>query len=498
MGLLLSAVSGFVAGVFLRSVWSFGWQPTMFVVLVSSIFAAAAFLTARRAYTLAVLFCMCLAFGMFRTSLTDSPPPNVFMNHIRHAVSYDGVVVSDPDLRDATQRLVVHVEDAGIRTNILVSARRYPVIVSGDRVQVSGILLPPQPFNDNGRTFQYDKYLQRDGVRFVMNFASVRVIGSAPWYSLTATLARVKHLFLDGLAAALPEPYAALAGGIVIGGKTGLGTELQDAFVRSGLVQIIVLSGYNVMVVAEWVMTALAYFALSRRLRAGAGAVALLFFVGVAGASATAIRAALMALIALFARATGRSYTAGRALLVAIFIMLLWNPLYLAFDPGFGLSVVATAGLIWLAPLIEARLSFVRSSFWQNAVATTLAAQTAVLPLLLYETGNLSLVAIPANLLVMPIVPAAMGFAALAGVMGALLGSIAPLVASFLALPAYLSTAYLLAVARISSALPLAAFTLPPLPFWLAVLAYAFLIYVAASKRFSITPQLMLVKKASM
>ena len=81
----------------------------------------------------------------------------------------------------------------------------------------------------------------------------------APWYSVLAALARVKHAFLDGLDRALPDPDAALAGGIVIGGREGLGTELKDAFTRSGLVQIIVLSGYNVMIVAEWVMV---FFAL--------------------------------------------------------------------------------------------------------------------------------------------------------------------------------------------------------------------------------------------
>ena len=55
-----------------------------------------------------------------------------------------------------------------------------------------------------------------------------------------------------------------------------------------------------------------------------------------------------MAVIALYARATGRSYAASRALLFAVLLMLVWNPLYLVFDPGFGLSVVATAGIIWL------------------------------------------------------------------------------------------------------------------------------------------------------
>ena len=69
------------------------------------------------------------------------------------------------------------------------------------------------------------------------------------------------------------------------------------------------------------------------------------------------MRAALMAFVALYARATGRTYTAGRALLFVVFLMLLWNPLYLAYDPGFGLSVAATAGIIWLAPIIVELLS---------------------------------------------------------------------------------------------------------------------------------------------
>ena len=110
------------------------------------------------------------------------------------------------------------------------------------------------------------------------------------------------------------------------------------------------------------------------------------------------------------------------------------NPLYLVFDPGFGLSVAATAGLIWLAPIIE-MFFFSEKRFWKNAVATTLAAQIAVFPLLLYNTGNFSLVAIPANLLVTALMPLAMGLSALAGFAGMLFGSFAPLLGIIIAFP---------------------------------------------------------------
>lgn len=498
MSVLISIVGGFASGVFLRSLFIFQWETVVFVLLLAALLSAAAFLKPRLVYSLGAVFCLFVALGMVRAMVADTEPPDAFMRDLKHRVSYEGVVVSDPDVRDSNQRVEVRIKSGEASTNMLVVAPRFPSVAVGDSIHVSGTLESPEPFaDDNGRVFRYDKYLQRDGVRFILNFAYLRVTTSAPWYSIPAALAHMKHTFLNGLATTLPEPYSSLAGGVVIGGKSGLGKELQDAFVRSGLVQIIVLSGYNVMIVAEWVMAALARTKLSRRWSAVAGALAILVFVGIAGASATALRAMLMAFIALYARATGRTYTASRALLFVVFLMLLWNPLYLVFDPGFGLSVVATAGLIWLASPIASMLGFIKSVFWKEAGATTLAAQIAVLPLLLYDTGNLSFVAIPANLITMPVVPIAMGLSVLAGFAGIIFNTIAPFIGIVLAYPAYLANAYLIYVAQKAANFPFAAFTLPLFPFWLVLAAYATLIYIAASKRFSTTLQLRFAKKAS-
>ncbi|MDE1919234.1 MAG: ComEC/Rec2 family competence protein [Patescibacteria group bacterium] len=498
MRFLVAVVSGFASGVFLRSLFVFSWPPIVFVLLITGLFAGAAFLKPRLAYSIGAAFCMLMAFGMMRASLADTPLPESFARDLRHRVSYEGVVVSDPDVRDANQRVEIRVSGREAPAVMLAVAPRYPEVSVGDRVRVSGTLMLPEAFaDDSGRVFRYDKYLERDGVRFLLNFAFLQKEEGAPWYFVPALLARIKHSFLDGLKAVLPEPYASLAGGIIIGGKSGLGSDLQQAFVRSGLAQIIVLSGYNVMVVAEWIMAALALTKLPKRWGAAAAAMGILVFVGIAGASSTALRAALMALIALYARATGRTYAAGRALLFVVLLMLLWNPLFLVFDPGFGLSVAATAGLIWLAPIVEVFLSFMKNTFWENALATTLAAQIAVLPLLLYDTGNLSLVSVPANVLAMPFVPVAMGLSAFAGFAGMLFSSFASFFGMFLALPAYLANAYLLLLAEKSAALPLAAVSIPPFPFWLVLVSYAALIYFAASKRFSTTLQLRFARNAS-
>ncbi len=511
MNFLVSGVCGLASGIFLRSFFIFGFEPIVFAVLLAFLFAGALFLNYRVVYVCGALFCLFAALGMFRTLLADTAPPKTFAAMLDSRISYSGLVVKDPDLRDNSERITVRVKSGNETTDILAIVPRTTITHVGDQVRVYGTLSRPKAFVDTaGRIFNYEKYLQREGIYFLLDFAYLRVDQTAPWYSPRALLARAKHSFIDGLGRVLPEPHASLAAGVVIGGKSGLGSTLQNAFVRSGLAQIIVLSGYNVMVVADWLMALFVALSVSKKWSAIAGALAIFGFVGIAGTSATAVRAMIMALIALFARATGRSYAASRALLLAVGLMLVWNPLYLAFDPGFGLSVVATAGLIWIAPLIEKVLSFTKAPvllkerfqttvpFWKNAIATTLAAQIAVLPLLLYDTGNLSLVSIPANLIAMPMIPLSMALSAFAGIVGMLFGSGVHIIAIVCALPAYLTNEFLLWVAQKSASLPFASITIPAFPISLTFGAYGMLIYaIAARKRFSAMLQLKFSKKAS-
>lgn len=499
MPALLALTLGFSGGVFLATLGTAHTAVFLFLCALTAVCVVAQRTTGRAAYFLIALAFAAGALGTVRMRVGQEKIPPRFSADLRHRETYTGTVVGNPDVRDTTQRVIVRLTNGTDHAKALVVTKRYPILTVGDSVRVTGTLLQPNAFRDaDGRVFHYDKYLEKEGVLLEMDFASVHFLESAPWYNLPALLSRAKRTFLRGIADALPEPYASFAGGIVIGGKSGLGDALESAFVRSGLVQIIVLSGYNVMVVAEWVMLALQSLRASRRVSALFGAGALLVFVGIAGFSATALRATLMALIALYARATGRSYTAGRALLVTIVLMVLYSPLSLVYDPGFALSVAATAGIIWLAPLFENKLACIKNSYWKNALATTLSAQVAVLPLLLYETGNLSFVSIPANLAVIAVMPLAMAAAALAGVGGVVFGSVFSAGAVALGMPAYLLSAYCIWVARTSAALPWSAALVPTFPFIVVVLAYALLLFYAmAANRSVATFQFTLAKNAS-
>lgn len=471
----LTGAVGFSLGILAGAFYALPLPALAFVGLLGSLFVFAFAAARRRSYLYIGICVITIALGAARTEVAPGVLPDAFRPLLNKEVTFEGVVSADPDLRETTQRITLEITHEGIETKVLAVADLYPVVRYGETVRVTGKFVRPEPFDtDGGRTFRYDQFLAKDGVFALVERASLEVIAPRTTFiaQIRGTLSDIKTGFLSSLAIALPEPHAALAGGLVAGGKQGLGEGLLDAFIISGLVHIVVLSGYNVMIVAEGVLRALSIF--PRRIAASFAAITIGAFVLAAGAGAASIRAGLMAGVALFARATYRTYDALRALIAAGILMLLWNPLLLAFDPGFQLSFVATVGLILGAPLIENRLMFIKNEFIRDIAAATIAAQIAVLPLLLYQNGLFSVVAVPANLLVLPVVPFAMAASALAGLVGAILPSIAPAVG----LPAYALLSYIIAVVENTATLPLAAFQIPAFPFVLTLIAYAGLAYL--------------------
>jgi competence protein ComEC len=126
-----------------------------------------------------------------------------------------------------------------------------------------------------------------------------------------------------------------------------------------------------------------------------------------------------MAVLVIFARHYGRLYDIKTALLFSAVVMVMWQPYILIFDAAFQLSFIATLGLIYGTPLLEKKLTFLTNKLnLRSIVSATIATQFFVLPLLIYHIGEVSLVALPVNILILPIVPITMLFGAITGVVG--------------------------------------------------------------------------------
>jgi competence protein ComEC len=215
----------------------------------------------------------------------------------------------------------------------------------------------------------------------------------------------------------LGEPHSALAGGLVVGEKGTLGKNLIDDFRKSGLIHIVVLSGYNITIVADSIRRLLSF--LPRTIGIVIGGCGILMFGILVGGGATVIRSCIMAIIALMASLIRRDYNVGKALFIAGIIMLIHNPLILLHDPSFQLSFLATLGLLLLSSPIEMKLEFITERFGiRGLVASTLATQIFVSPYILYMMGQLSIIGIIVNILVLPIIPTTMFFVFATGLLG--------------------------------------------------------------------------------
>ena len=133
--------------------------------------------------------------------------------------------------------------------------------------------------------------------------------------------------------------------------------------------------------------------------------------------------------------------------------MLYFNPRLLRYDAGFELSFLAALGLIYLAPHFEKWFKKV-PNFWsiRDSLTATVSAQIATFPVIFFVFGNFSLVAVLANVLVLPAIPPAMLF----GFLGSLGGVVSLKLGAALILPAHFLLSYQIWVIKTLSLLPFA------------------------------------------
>jgi competence protein ComEC len=203
-----------------------------------------------------------------------------------------------------------------------------------------------------------------------------------------------------------PGP-AGLLPGLAVGDTRAMEPVLEEDFRRAGLAHLTAVSGANVAIVLAGVLRPLRRRAVDRRVQAAVAGLALIGFVVLAGSGASVVRAAAMGAVTLLALASGRPRAALPALSTAVCVLVLLDP-GLARDPGFALSVAATAGIVLLAPGWSQQLR--QRGCWAvlaDALAVSGAAGIVTAPIVAGLSGTVSLVSLPANLLAAPAVPAA-------------------------------------------------------------------------------------------
>jgi competence protein ComEC len=160
-------------------------------------------------------------------------------------------------------------------------------------------------------------------------------------------------------------------------------------------------------------------------------------------------------------------------LALAAIVLVAINPAYLVSDVSFQLSFIATLGLLLISPIYVKWLSKYLPRFISEVVGSTLAAETAVMPFIVYKMGIFSIISLPINVIILPFIPVLM----LLGFILICLGFIIPSITPLIGYPAYLLTTAIIGLVFKASEVPYAAITFSTVPIILVSIFYLVIIF---------------------
>lgn len=196
---------------------------------------------------------------------------------------------------------------------------------------------------------------------------------------------------------------AALVAGLAIGDDGQLSQETKDNFKTVSLTHLTAVSGANCAIVLSVLALLILRIPISRRLRLAMSLGAIVGYLLLVGPQPSVLRASAMVSVVLIGQFFGRKVHPLDAIALSIIGLLLWEP-WLSLDYGFILSVLATLGLLVLAPSMADRFATRMPNWLAVMVAVTVSAQVACLPILMVLQPQLPLYSVVANLFAEPLV----------------------------------------------------------------------------------------------
>lgn len=423
-----------------------------------------------------ILFCIGLIIGIVRVQLVEEK--NNFI--CEKSCTFDALIVSSPESKDAYQIFNVHpkISDDTVR-DIQLRTPLYPKYKIGETLNISGKVNVPDVIPAHGakKSFDYGLYLTTRNVGSEMFYPKIEIIDYDA-HTIKDILGRWKESLILKINNYVSAPESALATGMLFG-DSSLSKELTQTFRTAGLSHIIVLSGFNIAVVISFVLFVFTFLPLLVRITLAS--ISVILFVMMVGGEASVIRATLMAFITLLATLLGRQYVAKQALIISLFLIVMYEPYALLHDVSLHLSFLATAGIVYLAEPFNNLFKNISVRSFKELFVTTLSAYVATLPYIMYTFGTVSVYALIANILALPFVPLAMLLSFIVVVMS----YIFEILSSIFGILDTVIIAFILRVAEVIERLPMSSFTLT-ISFLemcvMYVIIFLFVVYVAHRK----------------
>ena len=354
--------------------------------------------------------------------------------------------------------------------NVKVFLKQREEVPAGTVVLVSGKLKRVEEKRNPGE-FDSQQYYASQHIYYLLNNAEI-IEKSENYSAYRQGISQLRE-YLAGVLGKIAGKEAGIFQAIVLGDKTSLDKEVKLRYQMAGIVHILAISGLHISVIGTGLYQLLMKTGLGIW---GSGFLALLFMLqyGVmTGGSVSTMRAVCMFLISTGAKITGRIYDLPTALAVSAMMILGESGAYL-YNSGFLLSFSAVAGTGIVVPAFTRTLEKGkegRTGKLCMALAASAAIQLTMLPVSLYFFGEISLIGIFLNLIVLPTVGVVLG----SGVLGTILGCVNLKIGSLMIFPGKILAGFYEKLCMLAGNLPFGTWIAGQPEIWQIVAYYAVL-----------------------
>jgi competence protein ComEC len=323
-------------------------------------------------------------------------------------------------------------EVKSIRLPVRITSSKYIDLIPGEKFAVTGVAFPTA---------------ERRVAALIATTGDFERLSQANY--LQRISAKIRDSFRE-TAKSVGGAAGALIPGLVIGDTSLEEPNFVVEMRRVGLSHLTAVSGANFAIIAAFLLWLSQWVFKRVRSRLILTSLVLVGFIFLVRPSPSVLRASVMCAVILIAKARGVKADSVPSLGLAISFLILMDP-FQAIDPGFALSVAATAGILLLAPRLEiwSTERFGHEKLAQ-VIAIPLAATFMCTPIILAISGLFSLVSIPANVLAGPVVAPI----TIIGFIAALLSPILPSVSHILLVAIKPLAQFIVWISNIASELP--------------------------------------------
>lgn len=343
-------------------------------------------------------------------------------------VQIQAVVVSQVEEKEYQQTVTLKVEKIQIISNhtdqstkqdtfLVIGNMKKPEktkkLAYGDRITFSGQFEAPDEARNEGG-FNYQIYLKTKKIQGTIQTEAqkVTILQKNQCSFLETMIFKLKTYLIEKIQQMLPSETAGLCIGLLLGETSYLTQEIQDDFKNASLSHLLAISGDHISYILLCFTTVLSYFRLHKRWSKIITILFLIFFMALVGFSASVTRACIMSILNLIAGILFLKADIYQNLAISMFLILLVNP-YSIFDIGLQLSFGGTLGIVLFSKKLfskKVNSSHTKQIHLNNILeklkqmmSLSLAANLAILPILLYHFNTFSATFLISNLLASPI-----------------------------------------------------------------------------------------------